>query len=99
LETLRYRNDLEREENVLDQLDYRLMVRYKIYKCDDSYDILFDLSQCDNQPLREKAIELLKRLPTDPKIIDRMLSHVEFDVKDEFSVWYRLTLVQYLLNS
>jgi hypothetical protein len=75
------------------------MVRYKIYKRGDSCNILLDLSQCDNKPLREKAIELLKRLPNDPKIIDRMLTHFEFDVKDEFSVWYWLNLVHYLLNS
>lgn len=49
--------------------------------------------------MRDKAITLLKRLPTDRKTVEQMLSHTDFSSTDEFSVWYRLTLVQYLLNS
>lgn len=60
---------------------------------------MFELTHSQLPELREKAVGLLKRLPTDPKTVEEMLSRCQLDTKDEFLAWYRLTLVQYLLNN
>jgi hypothetical protein len=64
LETLRYRPDLQSVEQVKETVDYHNMTRFRLYKCAFSYDILFELTQNKSLELRNKAIRLLKRLPT-----------------------------------
>ena len=49
---LRYRNDLEKEESVALQVDYHLMVRYRLYKHQEIYGALFELAQSELPDLR-----------------------------------------------
>jgi hypothetical protein len=64
LETLRYRHDLQLVEQIRETIDYHNMTRYRLYKCAFSYDILFELTRSKSSELRNKAVRLLKRLPT-----------------------------------
>jgi len=74
------------------------MTRFRLYRCASSYDILFALTQSKDQQLSRKAIRLLKRLPTSHQVLKEILQEVSFHERDEFNIWYRLTLVQYLLS-
>lgn len=74
------------------------MTRFRLYKCAFSYDILFSLTQSKDSEVRLKAIRLLKRLPTSHSVLREILHEVGFNERDEFNVWYRLALVQYLLS-
>lgn len=74
------------------------MVRFRLYRCAFTYDILFALTQDKDPELSKKTIRLLKRLPTSHRVLREILREVSFNSRDEFNVWYRLTLVQFLLS-
>lgn len=78
---------------MLDEVvDYRKLARYKPENAGLAYGMLFELM--NNEELRDIAVKLLNRLLTSKAILEEMLEKG----KQEFSVWFCLALLQYLLT-
>ena len=95
LEALRIRPDLKRYEDVADDVNYETMARSIIYHS-DTFGIFFEMTQ--NPFLNTEITNLIKRLPTCPKIINETLNSISFDLNDEFMSWYKLTLIEWMIH-